>query len=92
MEPAAQAAHAKRDEAPAPSLKRPSGQSVGAAVPAAGAYFPAGAGEQEEAPEGEKAPAGQLAQIASDVAPSVALKVPAGQLAQEAEVCPGAAL
>ncbi len=62
------------------------------AAPSEGAYFPAGAGVQEEAPGGEKVPAAQLAQVEGDVAPRAALKVPAGQLAQDAEVCPGAGL
>jgi hypothetical protein len=93
VEPAAQAAHAAREKAPAaPSLKRPSGQSVGAAAPAAGAYLPGGAGVQAAAPGGAKKPAAQSAQEDSDVAPAWALAVPAGQLAQAADVWPGAGL
>jgi hypothetical protein len=65
---------------------------MGVAVPAEGAYVPAGAGAQETAPGAEKAPARQLAQVVGDVAPNAVLKVPAGQLAQPADVCPGAGL
>lgn len=92
VEPAAQKLHAEREADPIPSLKRPSGQSMGAEAPVAGEYVPAGASVHEAAPGREKVLAAQAMQVEGVTAPNTALKVPAGQLAQEAEVCPGAGL
>ena len=90
--PSAHAVHTAAEAPPSLPEKRPSGQSIGAAVPAAGAYFPAGAGVQETAPGEEKVPAAQVAQALSAAAPGDAPAFPAGHVRHAEIDCPGTLL